>query len=165
MTRQVRPLPLGLLLATLLSGGLTLPGCQATSHSRASTKTQASASTAGMVYGDWKLDRIAGKPLTDPAAAHPPTLTAYDEGRAGGFAGVNRWAAPLDAKGLASGKFTLGPAATTMMAGTPEAMELERRFLDALEKARRYDPQALGDGFLTLQNDQGAELLRFVHGS
>lgn len=163
MPRQAHMLPLGILLAMFL----TAPGCQTASQSggHAATTPQPSAGTAAMVYGDWKLDRLGGQPLTAPAASHPPTLTAFDEGRAGGFGGVNRWAAPLNAEDLATGKFTLGPAATTMMAGTPGAMDLERQFFDALAKTRRYDAGALATGSLVLRDANGAELLRFVRGS
>jgi heat shock protein HslJ len=83
-----------------------------------------------------------------------------EDGTVGGFAGVNSWGASLDIDRLAHGEFEMAPAHTTLMAGPPEAMDLERRFLDALQAAEHARVGA--DGALTLRGADDQELLRFV---
>lgn len=93
---------------------------------------------------DWAA--ISGEPytlesLTVGGEAVPvtgerrPTMQFTPEGRLGGFAGVNRYSAGAAAP--EPGRLTLtGAPISTRMAGPPEAMRLETRFLDALQKVR-----------------------------
>lgn len=79
----------------------------------------------------WTLDSLAGASVTDPQ----PTLSFEEPGRAAGSAGVNRFggAASIDGRSI-----RLGPFMATRMAGPPERMELERRYLEALGQATRW---------------------------
>lgn len=77
---------------------------------------------------EWQCLTIAGAPVKDP---QPPTLAFGADGRASGFAGVNRYGGSWTA--AAGNALKLGPMAATRMAGPPERMDLEQRFLAALE--------------------------------
>lgn len=77
---------------------------------------------------EWQCLTIAGMPVKDP---QPPTLAFGADGRASGFAGVNRYGGSWEA--AAGTALKLGPMAATRMAGPPERMDLEQRFLAALE--------------------------------
>lgn len=107
----------------------------------------------------WTLSAIDGRPLPG-STAQPPTLTLSD-GRIGGHAGVNRYSAALDEPALDEGRFLLGPAIATRMAGPPEAMALESEFLTALERVATLDRAALDAGTLRLLDADGREVLRF----
>lgn len=116
------------------------------------------------VLGDWTLAGINGSDLAAMAADRVPTLTIGESGTASGFTGVNRWTSSLDLDALTSGVFDLGPTATTRMAGPPAAMDLENRFVTALNSVTGFDAGALSDGVLRLVGSDGGELLRFVRG-
>ena len=78
------------------------------------------------------------------------------EGRAGGKAPVNRYFGTLTED--ADGRLTLGPMATTMMAGSPAAMAAETVYLGLLGAVVGY---RCDDDQLVLTDAAGAELLVF----
>jgi lactoylglutathione lyase len=80
----------------------------------------------------------------------------FEDGRIAGFGGVNRYAGEYTLDGE---ELTLGPLAVTRMAGPPEAMASERRYLDALGRTARA---AVEEGTLVLADGDGNELLRFA---
>lgn len=103
-----------------------------------------------------------GRPvaLTD----RPPTLLIGADGRASGFAGVNRYFA--EAK-LGNSNTTVmplrcGPVGATRMAGPPERMALEQAYTAMLESARFavVTGGSLGP-MLTLRDERG-DCARFV---
>jgi heat shock protein HslJ len=66
----------------------------------------------------------------------------------------------LDLASLAKGEFKMGPAATTMMAGPDEAMQVEGTFTKLLS---RVNSAKLTDGGKGLTLSEGAEeLVRLV---
>lgn len=123
------------------------------------TQQQAIAALAG----DWKLASLNGNPVVSATAPGPgarvPGFSITPEGGFSGLAGVNRMSSRLDLAKLASGEFSLGPIATTKMAGPPELMKLEDAFTAALGNARRF---SLKDRALLLKDGTGAELARLV---
>jgi len=117
--------------------------------------------SASSVYGDWLLTRIGGPGGEDLAAGggKPPSLHIGEDGRVSGFSGVNRFAGTTELAALREGKLALNtPLAVTRMAGPPAAMDLEKRFLTALEQARSF--RIDGDA-LRLAAVDGKELLAF----
>jgi heat shock protein HslJ len=86
-----------------------------------------------LAANEWQLVSIDGQPL--PASAKPPVIH-FELANVRGFAGCNRFTAPI--KETAPGEIDIGPAAATRMACPPEAMELEQKFLGQLDKASRY---------------------------
>jgi heat shock protein HslJ len=78
-----------------------------------------------------------------------------EDGRVSGSGGINRLMGDYRLDGSSLG---FGAVATTMMAGPPERMEAEQRFLDALARVTRW---ARDGEQLVLRDDEGAELLRF----
>ena len=85
------------------------------------------------ITGEWVLVTLGGEPIV--GGLKPPTLTVMPDGRIAGFAGVNRYMGHV---GNEEGKL-FGPMPTTMMAGPPEAMALERRFTAAMTEAAGYE--------------------------
>jgi heat shock protein HslJ len=105
------------------------------------------------IVGEWTVERLGGQDVAAmlPAGAPLPDLTIGSDGRVSGFGGVNRLSSTLDMQALAAGEFALTPIASTRMAGPPAMMEVESRFMGALESATRFHVD--GDA-LVLQRDQ-----------
>jgi len=81
--------------------------------------------------GSWTLIALDGGPV--PAVGRTPTIAFREDGAVSGTGGVNRIMTRLAKDDVAQGRIAFAPAATTRMAGPPEAMELERVFLDHLD--------------------------------
>jgi putative lipoprotein len=79
----------------------------------------------GLEGGEWQVERIGDDPIE---IARPPTIRFDADGRFAGSTGVNRMFGSYE---IADGVLRTSAAGTTMMAGPPEAMAVERRFLDA----------------------------------
>lgn len=81
------------------------------------------------------------------------TVTAEfgDDGRVSGSTGCNRYRGEVETS--TSGEMRIRNVATTRRAGSPEAMELERRFLAALERVTTYRIDGIT---LTLRDAGGA---------
>jgi lactoylglutathione lyase len=75
-------------------------------------------------------------------------------GRASGTGGVNRFTASYERTGES---LAFGPTATTMMAGPPDRMEDERRFLSDLARVAHG---SIEHGQLVLSDSAGTEVLR-----
>ena len=104
----------------------------------------------------WQLDVLNGA----QAPAWPTPVTATFDGKMlSGFSGVNTYSGPYTA--AADGAFKAGPLASTLMAGPPEAMQLESGYLKALEQATTY---LAAEGKLTLYGSDGAPLIVFLAG-
>jgi heat shock protein HslJ len=76
--------------------------------------------------GSWRLLEIAGEQV-DPDATNE---IRFDDGRVSGRVGVNRFTGGYT---VAGDTIEFSPAAATRMAGPPELMDLEHRFLAALQ--------------------------------
>jgi heat shock protein HslJ len=74
----------------------------------------------------WVVTSIDQAPL---AVDDPPTIDFDEDGHVGGGSGLNRFSGAWT---MDEGVLVLGPLATTRMAGPPERMDLERRFLGVL---------------------------------
>jgi len=105
-----------------------------------------------LVGSNWALVSLAGEQVP----GEKPTLQFLEEGRVAGFAGVNRFMGPVEARDVGIG---FGPLASTMMAGPPEAMALEQSYLGAMGKVRQVRRE--GEE-LVLASDDEVELLRFA---
>jgi heat shock protein HslJ len=86
-----------------------------------------------LAANEWQLVEIDGQPV--PAGVDPP-LVHFERASVRGFAGCNRFNAPITES--KPGEITIGPAAGTKMACPPEKMDLEARFLEQLAKVNRY---------------------------
>jgi heat shock protein HslJ len=85
-----------------------------------------------------------------------PTLVVSLPDRANGSAGVNRYFGTVDFERESMRFSRLG---ATRMAGPPERMELERAFLDALERCRSF---RIKGNELTLLDEGGAAVAAFA---
>ena len=106
-----------------------------------------------LTTNEWQLVSIDGEPLAKDA--RPPVIHFEHDG-VRGFAGCNRFTAKVTDK--SPGQFTIGPAAATKMACPEPEMQLEARFLGALEKSTGYGFVA-GQLALTRSGEPGGTLL------
>ena len=108
----------------------------------------------GSPEGRWEL--VSGIDLG--GAENVPTANFGDD-RVGGTTGCNRFSASYTVDGDA---LELGPIAATRIACAPPAGEIETAYLAALERVAAWRVE---DGELVLQDDGGAELLRYAETS
>ena len=107
----------------------------------------AAARAAGLTGREWQLIAFGDRPAPLGAGGRAATMQ-FDlaDGRAGGFAGCNRYSASYVLKG---GTLTFGPAVSTKMA-CDGGMELETSFLSVLASVRRFE---LADSMLVLRGE------------
>jgi heat shock protein HslJ len=87
------------------------------------------------------------------------TLTLSADGRVSGNSGVNIYSGRYQL--LPPGGITFpGPLITTKIAGPPDRMEVENKFLQSLAAIERVSVRG---GSLTLRNDSGTTILEFSH--
>ena len=102
----------------------------------------------------WKLTSWA-EPDPIPASA---TITAdFADGKVSGSAGVNRYNAAVTSS--TDGSFSIGKAATTMMAGPEDAMAAEAAYLKRLQAATSY---AVNGDTLVINDADGQSSLTFT---
>lgn len=152
------------LAATAIAAiGFAIAGCASSSSGGSGEQAHKSdASARQRLAGNWLALSIRGEPVDKMMAGIPirefPSLALVEDGRVGGSTAVNRWSAELDIAKAESGEFALGPAISTRMAGPPEAMNVEQKFLDALNSSKQF---TIKDGVLILKDAGGAETMRF----
>jgi heat shock protein HslJ len=92
---------------------------------------------------DWTVQELGGA----VTAAPKPQLSFGADGRLTGTTGVNRLMGQFEVR---DGLLVVGDAATTRMAGPPEAMEQEQRLLELLGTEQAFvitgDRLEIGDG-------------------
>ena len=119
-------------LVPLLLVIMLLPGCRS---SGTTTEEVAVVEQSDSVAGEWTVIEIGGIAV---AADRPPDLVIAEGGRITGFGGVNQFNTSVDAALLRNGWFAIGEIASTRMAGSPEAMDLESRYFNALRRTNRF---------------------------
>jgi len=114
----------------------------------------AAARAAGLTGREWQLIAFGDRPAPLGAGGRAATM-GFDlaDGRAGGFAGCNRYSASYSLNG---DTLTFGPAVSTKMA-CDAGMELETSFLSTLGSVRRFE---LADSMLVLRGESDV-LARF----
>ena len=114
----------------------------------------------GIDRTEWTCVELIGADGTPVSVTdQPPSLLISAEGRASGFAGVNRYFAEAtvgNAINHANVPLRFGPVGATRMAGPPERMALEQAFTSMLGGVRSA---AIASGprgaVLTLRNERG----------
>jgi heat shock protein HslJ len=114
-------------------------------------------SLTALVGPEWVL---TGLDFRDPAPAEPEiTMIIAEDGSIGGSSGCNRFNGSLE-DGPDIGSIRAGPFMSTMMACSPEIMELEQLFLHRLGNATGFSFW-LGQLALSWQDDEGGGTLTF----
>lgn len=113
----------------------------------------ARAQANGITEVVWLAEDIGGAGVVDNVAS---TLQIDASGRASGSGGCNRYNGVVKIDGSA---ISFGPAATSRKMCPPAIMDQERKFLDALAKAKSFE---LEDSSLRLLGDDGVALVRLV---
>jgi len=96
---------------------------------------QAPAQTApvSLVGSEWLLEDLGGQGVIDTIQ---PTLTFPEAGRVAGNGSCNRFFGPAEMSG---NTIKLGPLASSRMACPEAAMNQEKKYLDALQTAERFE--------------------------
>ena len=110
------------------------------------------ANTQTLIGNEWRCTRIGSRTLTEDST---PTLLMTAEGKASGFAGVNRWFGTCTIDGST---LKFGMLGMTRMAGPPDRMQLEQTYADALAAVTRW---SVSSGRLQL-SDSDAMVLEFT---
>ena len=111
------------------------------------------ANSPALIGNEWRCTRIGSRTLTEDRT---PTLLMTAEGKASGFAGVNRWFGTYSVDGST---LKFGMMGMTRMAGPPERMQLEQTYADALAAVTRW---SVSSGRLQM-SDSNALVLEFVN--
>jgi heat shock protein HslJ len=158
MTRANRP-AIALLLASIsaLASCTTAPSQDA----ERPTPPAAAAAVPSLTDTDWRCIELfdaSGAPVD--TTANPPTMRIGADGRASGFAGVNRYGCDARIGNSASSAempLSFGPVMATRMAGPHERMELERAFTAMLATVREAKCSRAADGTanLVLRSERG----------
>jgi heat shock protein HslJ len=108
-----------------------------------------------LAANEWQLVEMDGQPLPD--GVEPP-LVHFEKDTVRGFAGCNRFTAPV--KETKPGEIDVGPGAATKKACPEPQMELEQKFLTQLDAVTRYSYLA-GQLALGWQSGEAAGMLVF----
>ena len=151
--------PVLIVLAAFACTTLT-SGCSSMNNIGSLADVSSFADLPQQILGNWKLDSLKGFDLSQLAGNDLglPNVGFQSDGNVAGFSGVNRFAGKVDVAQLAQGKFSLPSAASTRMAGSPVASDLESKFLGALSSA----DGAKIDGGKLLLSKGGETLMSFV---
>lgn len=109
-----------------------------------------SCSTSSSLSGEWTVLTINGEEVS--AAMNAPAIT-IDGTRYSGVTGVNTINGMITLKGD-NIKFEEG--AMTRMAADPESMDIEMKYLDAINSAAKV---SVNDSAMTLTDKDGAEVM------
>jgi heat shock protein HslJ len=103
----------------------------------ACTTAQPPATLSGMQLAGTSWRQINPAP---PAGVQAPTITFGEDGRAAGYAGCNQWFASVASD--AGGNLHFSAIGSTRRMCAPDAMEVERIFLDGLAHTLAVDHDA-----------------------
>ena len=121
------------------------------------TSTQPPKPDASLTDTYWKLTEVNGQPVIVTDAMREPNLVLQSqESRFAGSGGVNRL---MGGYTLDGASLTFSNAASTMMAGPPEAMAQEQVIVSALSRVHGY---AIAGDQLTLVDDAGQPVFEAV---
>jgi len=142
-------------LSIILAGFfLTLTACAASTEG----EHEANPAQPASPVGSWSLTKIEDENYDLPGGARTPTMTITADGAISGQAGINRYNGKADADAMARGLWSAGGVVMTRMAGKPEAMTFEQRFIAQLQRADTFET---GPQWLELRAGD-RELLRFA---
>jgi heat shock protein HslJ len=101
----------------------------------------------------WLAEDIGGDGVIDNLQS---TFSIDHGSRISGMAGCNRFNGMVKLEGAA---ISVGPLAASRKMCPPAIMDQERKFLEALAKAKSFE---IEDAFLRLLGDEGVPLMRLV---
>jgi len=136
-------------LAIALVAGVLVSGCESVS-----SNPEKEIGPAGDLIGtSWLATDIIGKSMTEGAKS---TLNFVAAGRVAGRGGCNRFfgAVTIDGQSIEFGKI-----GSTMMACPPPMMEQEKRYLEALGQAKRFEVK---DGMLFIYGTGPVPVIQFT---
>lgn len=111
-----------------------------------------SCSTSSPLAGEWKVVTIKGEDVS--AAVNEPEVTiSQDLSNYSGVTGLNTINGSLTVKG---DDIRFGDGAMTKMAGDPESMDIEVRYIDAINAAVKI---TVDDSGLILSDVNGTEVM------
>lgn len=131
-----------ILIAILMALSLRVPGC-----------LQEGTPSDALAGSSWRLTAWT---CADYDPANYTVTASFTETDIHGTSAVNHYSGAYAATN--AGELTIGPLASTLMAGPEDAMEVEQRYVDLLSRVRAFRMDATS---LMLQDDTGQTLLVF----
>ncbi len=150
----MRPVLASALLAASL---LVLPACETFSGGNDDSNSNRQNAHLGQLDGNWRLTHINGNAVSVPNDAQNPTIR-FSNGSVSGNSGINSMNATYTTQSRYSDNINFSAFNSTKMAGGTDAMDLERRFSDALN---RVDTVRV-DGDKLVMKDGDTQVLRFT---
>jgi len=150
-----------LIAAVVACAALLLAACDSSTKpgdGAAPPSTAQPARSVNDLVGKWSLVTLLGEQVS---ITPPISMLIQADGTLSGRSAVNGYSGSLDKDRLPSGGFEIFPIASTMMAGTPERMELEARYFRGLERAKTW---GIENGELVLHEGE-IEVARFKRAS
>jgi len=145
--------------ASVILHAMALAACGTTGGGAPNGAAAAATALPRIDRFEWRCTELTGPGGTKvDVTDRPPSLRIGADGRATGFAGVNRYFAEAKFTSVAVPPEPLrfGPVGATRMAGPPERMELERAFTAMLEGVRSFSMNLGPRGpVLTLSGEAG----------
>lgn len=126
----------------------------AADHARERSAPAVPAASREALNGRWLLVALGERAMPTKL---PVSLIVSADNTVGGRGPVNSYNASLQSSGVDDGKFVLTPIASTLMAGSPELMDLERDYFAALAQASAWRVE----GSSLILSDGSKELARF----
>jgi heat shock protein HslJ len=139
----------GVLLTSVAIAGSVLPlvACGGSDDAKPTTALEGKT---------WVLTSYAGGSESRDVPPGVRVDAVFKDGTVGGQAPINTYSGPYTLSGDSG--IDIGPVASTMMAGAPEAMTLEQAYFAALDKATAF---AVEGETLTLSDADGNVLLNY----
>lgn len=106
-----------------------------------------------LVGTEWLLEDLGGAGVVDRVQS---TLAFLPEGRVGGSSGCNRMMGGVT---IAGSSMTFSKLGGTMMACPPAVMDQERKYLDALSRAKSF---RMDGAYLLIESEGLAKPLKFT---
>jgi len=117
------------------------------------------AQSSRAIAGTWRLISM-GSPDSPTLVPRTPEVTAdFTRDRVSGSGGCNRYFGDIK---TTNAKLSIGPLGSTQMACEGKVMDLEMKYLKALQGAQRYEFNRRGELEISYQTDQESGILRFT---
>ncbi len=149
----VAPLLIGIAVTPAVSSPQLAVNVPQTLIAKMVRQSSTSASTS-IFDTTWLAEDIEGHGVIDDAQS---TLRISKDGRAGGMGACNNF---FSAASVSDATIKVEVMGATMMMCPPAVMDQEKRFFDALAKARTFRFES--DGKLTFVDKDGRAILRFA---
>lgn len=159
MIRVMKIASCGTLAGVVVAAGVVAAGCSSSRPVGAAPgdrQPMVNTLAKAQLEGTWHLTHLGAATIDTSQAMQRPFLR-FDASKVAGKGAINNLSGSYTLS--KPNKLRFGPMVSTMMAGSPAAMDLEHRFVTAIEEVRSA---GVLDQYLTLRDDEGKEIIRMA---